>query len=84
MKRKLIAMLPDGTTVTRRTERPYTHVVAVHYPNGWRAKRWTTQPLQAQQDVAREVERHRAYYAGHPEAGAPWVPDKIQVVEVSK
>lgn len=49
-KRTLTVTFPDGTTATRKTERHYTHVIAVFSVSHgqtkptWGAWSWTTRP----------------------------------------
>jgi hypothetical protein len=49
---KLRAIAPDGTVLTRRTHRTYTHAIAVNTSNGWRAIYWCGRPDLAQKKLA--------------------------------
>jgi len=44
---KLSATLPDGKIVTRKTEHPYTHIIAVREGSDWGVIRWTQTPMKA-------------------------------------
>ena len=52
MKRKLIAIAPDGSEVSRRTHRSYSHVVVFKRPGlDWEAYSWSSRLDLAEKNV---------------------------------
>jgi hypothetical protein len=54
------ATCPDGTVVTRRTDRIYTHVLVVKDAKGWGAYGWIGRPDLIQAKI-REATRYGRY-----------------------
>jgi len=77
-KVQLKAIAPDGTVLTRTTNHPYTHVVAVKFPKmeKWGAWSWTSKQALA--------ERTRSWLLGQPHTGDFSGGVECAVVEVAK
>jgi hypothetical protein len=66
-KTTLTAILPDGTTATRKTARVYTHAIAVRTTANAQILHWTSR-LERDTEKLREAESHNPnaiYSAGH-------------------
>jgi len=47
--------LPDGRVISRKTCRPYTHVVCVKVADRWSGFRWTRIPEMALRETKRDL-----------------------------